>query len=477
MEAKRSVKERRRRRQKPWARRRNVLLLAILLPIAGALVYLEITQHFSGKRYQARLDAIRAKGFPATTAELEHWRSSLQAAVPETEHPVPEDPALPARTASDLYQDAGVMDSTSDHATSLVKAYPAEILEHFRDNGTLSPEELAQLREFVAKGADILALLHEAAGLPPGRFPIDYSKGFAAEIPNLLCLRNFSRLLMAESALASLDGGADLAFAAFEAGASIQRTLRQEPILIIQMIRGALDNEMVRAFNGSLGLAGYSDAQLEEMQRAFASGQDPASLTGALAFERVGGLEVFDDPTVVSRTHFLDRIAPGSHTALVQTAAAVGYFDGDRDRYLSLMDGMIEASMLPYPEAIEAMSSSNGQSTNSPLLPRLSDSMLPNVYRAQQQITANNARLLQGETAAAIERYRLANGAPPSQLEDLVPAYLDHAPVDPFDLQPLRYRSEGGSYVLYSVGSNGEDDGGESGGNDSVGDLVFRTRP
>ena len=86
------------------------------------------------------------------------------------------------------------------------------------------------------------------------------------------------------------------------------------------------------------------------------------------------------------------------------------------------------------------------------------------------------ARLLQAATAAAIARYQLEHGAPPEQLDVLVPAYIMSVPEDPFDLQPMRYRREEDSYLLYSIGPNGKDDGGTRGRSEMEGDLVFRPR-
>ena len=73
-------------------------------------------------------------------------------------------------------------------------------------------------------------------------------------------------------------------------------------------------------------------------------------------------------------------------------------------------------------------------------------------------------------TSIAIERYQRATGAYPEQLTDLVPAYLEAVPTDPWSDQPLLYKPSspaggtGRGFVLYSVGLNGRDDGGQSTG-------------
>ena len=70
------------------------------------------------------------------------------------------------------------------------------------------------------------------------------------------------------------------------------------------------------------------------------------------------------------------------------------------------------------------------------------------------------ARTRTALASLAIERYRLATGRLPEKLGDLVPAYLDAIPQDPFDGKPLRYKKLVKGYVVYSIGEDGEDNGG-----------------
>jgi len=64
--------------------------------------------------------------------------------------------------------------------------------------------------------------------------------------------------------------------------------------------------------------------------------------------------------------------------------------------------------------------------------------------------------------ACALERYRLAHGGYPESLDALAPQYIHKLPHDIIIGQPLHYRRmEGGNFVLYSVGWNEKDDGGE----------------
>ncbi len=61
----------------------------------------------------------------------------------------------------------------------------------------------------------------------------------------------------------------------------------------------------------------------------------------------------------------------------------------------------------------------------------------------------------------ALRAYRVQNGAYPAQLSALAPGILKQLPVDPFGAgEPLRYRVAGDSYLAWSIGPDGIDNGG-----------------
>ena len=72
------------------------------------------------------------------------------------------------------------------------------------------------------------------------------------------------------------------------------------------------------------------------------------------------------------------------------------------------------------------------------------------------------AQLRAARAALALERMRLTKG----ELPDPTKVAL---PTDPFTGQPLRFKKQGDGYVIYSVGENGVDDGG-----DERKDITFR---
>lgn len=80
-------------------------------------------------------------------------------------------------------------------------------------------------------------------------------------------------------------------------------------------------------------------------------------------------------------------------------------------------------------------------------------------------------RSMQAETerslaisAIAVKRFVVRHDAVPTTLSQLIPDYLAAVPLDPMDGQPIRFKSlSDGKFLLYSVGEDGIDSGGDSG--------------
>ena len=85
----------------------------------------------------------------------------------------------------------------------------------------------------------------------------------------------------------------------------------------------------------------------------------------------------------------------------------------------------------------------------------------PSERSAEAAAKRNIARLWLLATDLAIRAYRLENGTAPNTLADLVPRYLAAVPGDPFGTGPLVYRPGSGGGLLYSIGPDGQDNGGQ----------------
>lgn len=79
--------------------------------------------------------------------------------------------------------------------------------------------------------------------------------------------------------------------------------------------------------------------------------------------------------------------------------------------------------------------------------------------------------------AVALAAHGAEKGAYPATLEDLAPRFVARIPVDPWNGQPFRYVNRGDSATLYSLGGDGDDDGGrpvsDDSNDDEDGDVVW----
>jgi hypothetical protein len=76
---------------------------------------------------------------------------------------------------------------------------------------------------------------------------------------------------------------------------------------------------------------------------------------------------------------------------------------------------------------------------------------------AARQILLDEARMV-----CALERYRLAQSIYPATLAELVPQFIADLPRDPYARAPYHYqRREDGTFLLYGLGVNRQDDGGQ----------------
>jgi hypothetical protein len=97
---------------------------------------------------------------------------------------------------------------------------------------------------------------------------------------------------------------------------------------------------------------------------------------------------------------------------------------------------------------------------------RLSELVLsPGCNRVWETTAELEARRLARESLAllalGLAGYRADHdGKYPAKLAELVPAYIEAIPKDPFTDGDLHYKSDGQGYLLYSVRPNGKDDGG-----------------
>ena len=428
-------------KEHPWRRKRRRLLLAMGVFFGVAVLGLAALGMLANWTLQREIDAIRAKGEPVTPGELSQ------------RFPAP----LQKDNAAETFGKAG----DSLKAVLFDKEYRArqEQITMTAPQSRFAEELHAWMEDCLAEHAETLHVLREAAKNPDIRYDLDLYKGLSAPIPDFLQLADLARLLQLEAFVAAEDGDSGRATEAIVAALAMDRPMREAPILIMQRFRQTLRSMACATIRRVLTMAAFSDQQLARLQVALAETNDPETLTNALIGERASGLAMFNQPA--------GSLANG----LVFTIMTVR---GDGERYFRYMSEAIDASRRPVPEALDIMERIGGElSSRSWFIVGLPEIVIPNLLRIEAQAASDDAFMLAAQSAVALERFRNSNGHPPERIQELAPALLSAVPLDPFDSQPLRYRSDDRGYTFYSIGENRVDDGGEEGPGSNL-DVVFQ---
>lgn len=249
-------------------------------------------------------------------------------------------------------------------------------------------------------------------------------------------------------------------------------SLRDEPIIISQLVRIAVFSVFAERLKEYLAWGQATDEQLAQLQAAVAEVDIPRSLTRAMQGERA----IVYQTVVSSDLRTIDGLSSQPSglplRSLTDNQPMANVRPGDSAMVLTLLTEVVEASKHPFPQAAEEAAAVDARMTQffaddqqKPLWDRhlLAQLLLPAVRKVMQSGMERTAAQRAALTSIAIERYRLQHGKLPEKLSDLVPDPLVSIPIDPADGQTLRYRVLEKGFVVYSIGSDKQDDPGDVG--------------
>lgn len=190
------------------------------------------------------------------------------------------------------------------------------------------------------------------------------------------------------------------------------------------------------------------------------------SYRGALEAGRIVALDslawYFSDPDRVRGGRFAPALGAltGKSAAVTEISKPVGTYAQNRDAVAALFDRAIaRIGIDPWERGTES----------EPSVPDLAPIEMYTRWVLNPSF-ADQDRLTERalEVSLALERFRCEHRGYPASLDELVPHYLRALPLDPWSGRALGYRREVDlpdgrpAYLLYSVGVDGEDNGGKA---------------
>jgi len=315
------------------------------------------------------------------------------------------------------------------------------------DRRAAFPEPVAKdIADFLAANEKCLSLLHQAAGVQDCRYESDYRR----EFPHFRELRECALMLKMAIIHHAQKGDAESAVARFKDALRLGDSLQREPGHMPFVIHTSCTGAAITGLERALNVATFTDSQLRELDDALAVTAGSTDLAQTLVSERCLLIEAVREPPLRGMT------GPGGVILKLPGIESRGLID-----ILDHMEASIEAAGLPCAQQAARFREIDKRLRGLSLLHLTVQILAPTTLRIGELDLQQHAHVDMARTALAIERFRLATGKIPAQLTDLVPKYLDQAPLDPFDGQPLRYRRTEPGYVLYSVREDGRDNGGK----------------
>jgi hypothetical protein len=388
-----------------------------------------------------QVNAIIKQGYPVTLAELDGWYRS----------PAPEQNAAFAYTNAfaRLTGLTNFLDGWSPRAGEPIE-----------------PEDLSELKAVLETNRAALQLLHSALSRTNSRYPIDLKQGFNTLLPHLARVKQGTLLLTAEALAAVAEHRNEDAVQSLLAAGHLADSLAAEPTLISQLVRFGAWVIVCTRLENVLNATSLSEEQLSALQTMVTAGEKPRSFARAIAGERASGYDVFVHPHSQgmifgsgAATTGWRSIGPRLFVGLLKTT---GMFAKDRRFFLDAMSTNVAIGELPFPEQFKS-----SQSTPPPIPSSrfyvVSRILLSGLSTSRTTTRHGNcvAWLRITQTALAVQRYRLAHrNSLPDDLSQLAPEFLAAVPDDPYDGKPLRFRRLSSGFVVYSIGSDGRDDGG-----------------
>lgn len=457
------------RSKHPFLKWASIVFLVLGLVYAGLVV----AGNMAVRREKA---ALEAAGFPIRPEQV------IPAAIPE------KDNAAPLYNAAfKALKDVPFKGETSFDGVTVTSSNLFDHLGRTAVAFLKAPDDVEAANNFDTlvrdpRVAEFLSGIERASALTGYRQEIDYSKGPETRLPYLDDSYMSASQILAALALQQMrQGDTAAAWRTIEISFRFADTLRDEPLIISQLVRKSQQSIAIKAMRDAAAMAAPSHEVSQKIQKQLSLYDGDKSmalarngemvLMGEWAFSRplpdvlkhvsiissVSSPSNEDQKTSYSIRAFLSRWSAALFGPLVMP--------WDHALYLKTMRGM-----LAEPFSNETITEDQALKTLPPygFLTRL---FVPSLSGPRGRSLEVDAASIVGLLGLKAIDYKKEHGAFPRDLQALGAQDL----VDPCTGKPLVYRPEPNGFLLYSVGPDLTDDSGrEYDHKERKGDIVWR---
>lgn len=309
-------------------------------------------------------------------------------------------------------------------------------------------------------------------------------------LPQVQVMRNAARLLTVDTRWALDQSDAERATRNIEAMLGMSSQVTEGKFLVCSLVGYAITAIAMDVIDECLhSEATFSDSQLQRMQAAVAKAK--VDLVLDLAAERAVFMDIVQK-TYTDNGRGDGRMTPVGLELWEQFLSMSGQADKKSSEWsvesvtrralaptsllvLATRKQLTEKAEEIFAEMESLMKAETGEVANAREAQRVEGGIedlsvaytpIKLLFPAYSQVRQSmvRAQLFSDsvQAALAVMRYQRQHGRWPESLDELVGNFLEGVPTDPFDGQPLRYRLREEGFVIYSVGVDGVDDGGQA---------------
>jgi hypothetical protein len=463
--------------------RRNAmrLIFAVVLAITLWIAFC-IEERWRGNRaWQSYRVAAQARGVPLTVEAIR------PPAIPDAENyaAIPmiqalfearQEGAIPPKWFEALKLDSGNAKRPVYHGA--VPPSVVEYRDHFVREGVIAsagPDPAADVLAALAKVEPELAQLEEAGKRPRSSFPVPWELGFAASVPHLGPLRQAVDVYQIRLAAHLAQGESAAAYQDFEDVIRIYRALEHAPGLICGLVRVSILQRLAGRVHDGMTAGQWKAAELEKIQADFARLNITDDWRFAMNSERAVMNDTCDDlykRSDRSLSNFMNVVGGSKGQSPALNLPAVSFYPRGWlrlsqakineyfDRSIARVDAIAAGGTITFPNDVTAEVERLARSGPIARLRYLLYVMLaPALSNVENSYLHCLSTVAQTQIACALERYRLAKGSFPENIEEISPEFIGKIPLDPIAQAPMRYRrSAPNHFELWSVAMNGTDD-------------------
>jgi len=414
---------------------KGLLVLVIVLAVIHS-----IATFILGRRLEAQIAAIKARGEPVSWADLAGDR------IPDAEN------------AAVVYAKAFKL-IASPAAKKDLSTLGKFVSPKKREDKPVSWDEAESA---VARVRPVLPLIEQAVSRPKCQFPVNWEADVGLRVAHFSGLRDLHRFLLANAKLAVRDGRMDEAARSIDLAFKVGESVKDGPTLIAQLVRVAIIKKAGRSLREALQYGDINETQARRLSNTLAKIDMTPGLVKAMQGERVCGLWFYEYARKQPRKFARMCSGTGDSPAfvpwrLVGTYVYRPFLYANERLHLEAMNRLVDSTALSFRER---QGKGLDQPVDFPKYAVISKTLFPVFNRAMARADEAAAEVAGSRIFLALHVYHHTFHSYPETLDELRAKLQWEIPKDIFSGKDFVYERQDKGFLLYSIGGNLKDDGG-----------------